>query len=180
MNLSIRGRLTAIYAGALFVALAVCALGLYSTVRRLEIWSVDDELTRAASTTAFSMNAEIVEGLNLHAAAKDTGSELRIPGIAVGIFDPDAHLLSARWEGFDPGRLKPEDLSPGTTIVRAERGRWRVLVTNQTYNGMPYIIVNAIPLSMVDEHGTLLRTAFLTIMPMMALLAVGGGWFLSR
>ena len=70
--MSIQGRLTALYAGALLAALAICGMGLYLSVARLELSSIDEDLQRAASTTAFSMKAEEGAGLDLRAASADT------------------------------------------------------------------------------------------------------------
>src|SRR5204862_444610 len=113
MRLSIQGRLTALYAAALFAALAICGAGLYLSVLRLELSSVDDDLQRAASTTAFGMKAEEAEGLDLRAAAVDTEGELRIAGTAVAIYDAEGQLLAARWEGFDENAIQRADLVEG-------------------------------------------------------------------
>ena len=97
MSLSIQGRLTAWYAGALLAALTLCGFVLYAAVVRLEISSVDEDLRRAASTIAFSMKAEEAAGLNLQAAGTDTVNELRIAGITLAIYETQGHLLAARW-----------------------------------------------------------------------------------
>ena len=133
MSLSIQGRLTALYAGALLAALTLCGVGLYLSVLRLEVSSIDDDLQRAASTTAFGMKAEEAEGLDLHAAAADTESELRIAGITLAIYDADGNLLAARWEGFDPKSIRPSDLREGVTTLGSAGetgGAWsRVRIT---------------------------------------------------
>ena len=48
MRLSIQGRLTAWYTGALLAALAVCGIAVYAAVVNLEMASVDNDLRRAA------------------------------------------------------------------------------------------------------------------------------------
>src|SRR5439155_10450598 len=111
--LGIHGRLTALYAAAVLAALTLCGVGLYASVFRLELSSVDDELQRAASTTAFSMKAEEAEGLNLAAAAKDTESELRIAGVTVAIYDAQSSLLAARWEDLPPPTVGSGGLPEG-------------------------------------------------------------------
>jgi signal transduction histidine kinase len=180
MSLSIQGRLTALYAGALLAALTLCGVGLYLSVLRLEVSSIDDDLQRAASTTAFGMKAEEAEGLDLHAAAADTESELRIAGITLAIYDADGNLLAARWEGFDPKSILPSDLREGVTTLGSAGGDWRRLVTRENYKDGHYLVLNALPLNLVSRQSALIRSAFLTIMPVTFALAVGGGWLLAR
>jgi signal transduction histidine kinase len=180
MNLSIQGRLTAWYAGALFAALTLCGLGLYAAVVRLEFSSVDEDLQRAASTIAFSMKAEETAGLNLEEAAKDTESELRIAGIALAIYDAQGRLLAARWEGLEPATIGPDRMREGLRTIRGDQGEWRGLVTRQTYKGSSYLVMNALPLGLVGRHVAVVRAAFLAIVPLTFALAVGGGWFLAR
>ncbi len=181
MSLGIHGRLTALYAVAVLVALTLCGLGLYAAVLRLERSSMDEDLQRAASTTAFSMKAEEAEGLHLEAAAKDTESELRIAGIALAIYDAQGRLLAARWEDLTPTTVGGSGGVPeGLSTFRTSRGDWRALVTRQTYKGADFLLLNALPLSNVSRHVALVRTAFLTIIPITLALAVGGGWILAR
>jgi signal transduction histidine kinase len=178
--MSIQGRLTALYAGALLAALTVCGIGLYLSVVRLELSSIDEDLQRAASTTAFSMKAEEREGLDLRAAAADTEAELRIAGITLAIYDASGQLLAARWEDFDPAIIQKTDLHDGLSTMRTSHGEWRRMVTRETYKGTDYLILNALPLDLVSRHTAVVRTAFLTIVPVTFALAVGGGWFLAR
>ncbi|HEV3217617.1 MAG TPA: HAMP domain-containing sensor histidine kinase, partial [Vicinamibacterales bacterium] len=178
--MSIQGRLTALYAGALLAALTVCGIGLYLSVVRLELSSIDEDLQRAASTIAFSMKAEEREGLDLRAAAADTEAELRIAGITLAIYDANGQLLAARWEDFDPKIIQRTDLQEGLTTMRIARGEWRRMVTRESYKGTDYLVLNALPLDLVSRHTGMVRTAFLTIVPVTFALAVGGGWFLAR
>jgi signal transduction histidine kinase len=180
MSLSIQGRLTAWYAGALLVALTLCGLGLYAAVVRLELSLVDEDLERAASTTAFSMKAEEAEGLSLREAAKDTSAELRIAGIAVALYDAGDRLLAARWEGLEPAAVGNGRFRDGFGTVRGATGEWRTLVTRPAFNGDHYLVLNAVPLDVVGRHAALIRTAFLAIVPLTFALAVGGGWWLAR
>jgi signal transduction histidine kinase len=180
MSLSIHGRLTALYAAAVLAALTLFGLGLYASVLRLELSSVDEELQRAASTTAFSLKAEEAEGLDLAAAARDTESELRIAGITLAIYDGRGHLLAARWEDLAPTTVGSGGAPEGLSTIHGDRGDWRTLVTRQTYKGTDFLLLNALPLSSVNRHVAVVRTAFLTIIPITFALAVGGGWFLAR
>jgi signal transduction histidine kinase len=180
MSVSIHGRLTALYAAAVLVALTLCGLGLYAAVLRLELSSIDEDLQRAASTTAFGMKAEEAEGLNLEAAARDTEGELRIAGITLAIYDAEHRLLGARWEGLAPISVGSPGTPEGLSTMNTGSGDWRMLVTRQSYKGSGYFILNALPLSSVGRHLAVVRTAFLTIIPVTIALAVGGGWFLAR
>src|SRR5947207_2672537 len=166
MTLGIHGRLTALYAAAVLAALTLLGAGLYALVLRLELSSVDEDLQRAASTTAFGMKAEEAEGLDLAAAAKDTESELRIDGIALAIYDAQAHLLAARWEGLPPAAVGPGGVPTGIGTMRASGGDWRTLVTRQAFKGVEYLVLNAVPLSPVNRHVGVVRTAILTIIPL--------------
>jgi signal transduction histidine kinase len=180
MRLGIHGRLTALYAAAVLVFLALCGAGLYALVLRLELASVDDELQRAASTTSFGMKAEEKEGHDLLAASKDTEAELRIAGTSLAIYDAKAHLLAARWETFEPVTVGDGGVPEGFSTHRTVRGEWRALVTRQNFMGADYLLLNAAPLTTVNRHVALIRTAFLTTIPVTLALALGGGWFLAR
>jgi two-component system OmpR family sensor kinase len=180
MRLSIQGRLTAWYTGALFAALAVCGFAVYAAVVNLEIASLDNDLRRAASTAAFSMKAEAKEGLNLQAAASDTEGELSISGIAVAFYDAQGQLLGARWEGLDP--------MPNTTVVpldvaetiRVGNAEWRRLLTRNVYKGAAYIVLSAAPLEPVRRHSGRIRSILLAIIPITVALAAAGGWLSAR
>ena len=180
MSLSIQGRLTALYAGALLAALVLCGLGLYLALLRLDMSSVDEDLQRAASTTAFGMKAEETEGLDLQAAAVDTEGELSIAGITVALYDTGGNLLAARWEGFDPKSMEASALREGITTMRSASRDWRRLVPREVFKGNGYFVLNAVPLDVVRRHTASIRTAFLTIMPVTLALAVGSGWLLAR
>jgi signal transduction histidine kinase len=64
--------------------------------------------------------------------------------------------------------------------MRTARGAWRRMVTRQNYKGANYFVFNALPLDLVSRRTAVIRTAFLTIVPVTFALAVGGGWFLAR
>jgi signal transduction histidine kinase len=180
LGLGIHGRLTALYAAAVLAALTLCGAGLYALVFRLELSSVDKDLQRAASTTAFGMKAEEAEGLTLSEASKDTEGELRIAGITLAIYDADARLLAARWEDLPPASVGRGGVPAGLSTLRTAGGEWRTLVTRQTFKGTGYLLLNAAPLNAVNRHVAVVRTAFLIIIPLTLALAVGGGWFLAR
>ncbi len=180
MALGIHGRLTALYTAAVLAALTLLGAGLYALVFRLELASVDEDLRRAASTTAFGMKAEETEGLDLTAASKDTVGELRIAGITVAIYDPQARLLGARWEDLPPAAVGSSGIAEGLRTLAAGGSEWRTLVTRQQFKGADYLLLNAAPLSAVNRHVALVRSAFLTIIPVTLVVALGGGWFLSR
>src|SRR5689334_1622984 len=151
MALGIHGRLTALYAAAVLAALTLCGAGLYGLVFRLELSSLDEDLQRAASTTAFGMKAEEAEGLSLEDASKDTESELRIAGIALAIYDAQGRLLAARWEDLPAASVGPGGVPAGFSTMRTANGDWRTLVTRQAFKGSEYLLLNAAPLSSVSR-----------------------------
>ena len=134
----------------MLAALTLFGLGLYASVLRLELSSVDEELQRAASTTAFSLKAEEAEGLDLAAAARDTESELRIAGITLAIYDGRGHLLAARWEDLAPTTVGSGGAPEGLSTIHGDRGDWRTLVTRQTYKGTDFLLLNALPLTIAS------------------------------
>ena len=54
------------------------------------------------------------------------------------------------------------------------------LVTRASYKGDSYAGLNALPLDPISRRTALIRTAFLTVIPITLALATGGGWLLSR
>jgi signal transduction histidine kinase len=180
MSLSMQERLIGWYAAALLVALGLCGLGLYTAVTRLELSQVDQDLQRAASTTAFSMHAEELEGLSLRDAAKDTGGELRIAGIAVAIYDDRGALLAAQWENLGPSAILGHGFREGISTIRVRAADWRGLVTRHQFKDGTYFVLSAFPLEEIGRHTALIRSAFLAIVPFTLALALGGGWLLAR
>ena len=180
MKLSIQGRLTAWYAGALLVALAACGLGVYSAVVNLEMAGVDEDLRRAASTVTFGMMAEAAEGLDLQAGAIDTEGELSIAGIAVAMYDGHGHLLAARWEGLEPVEQAPKNFSDQPETIRVGTGDWRRLLTRSTFKNSDYLVLSASPLEPLHRHAALVRSTLFAIIPITIALAAAGGWLSAR
>ena len=180
MRLSIQGRLTAWYTGALLAALAVCGVAVYAAVVNLEMASVDDELRRAASTAAFSMTVESKEGLDLQAAASDTEGELSISGIAVALYDDHGQLLAARWEGLEPVPHGPSEPVDSVETIRVGNGEWRRLIARNTYKGSDYFVLSAAPLEPVRRHAGRIRSILFAIIPITVVAAAAGGWLSAR
>jgi heavy metal sensor kinase len=180
MRLSIQGRLTLWYTAALLAALTACGVAVYAAVLNREMGSVDDDLRRTASTTAFSMRAEATEGLDLRAAATDTQGELSISGTAVALFDGQAHLLAARWEGLEPIQPSPTDGLDAPRTIRIRNAEWRTLLTRHAHQGADYLILSAMPLDPVRRHTERIRLILLAIIPVAVALAALGGWMSAR
>jgi signal transduction histidine kinase len=180
MRLSIQGRLTAWYTGALLAALTACGMAVYVAVVNLEMASVDDDLRRAASTAAFSMKAEVKEGLDLQAAALDTEEELSISGIAVALYDGGGRLLAARWEGLEPRQYGPSDPFDVPETIHVQDAEWRRLLTRDTYNGKDYAVLSAAPLEPVRRHAARIRSILFAIIPITVAAAAAAGWLIAR
>jgi two-component system OmpR family sensor kinase len=180
MRLSIQGRLTAWYTGALLAALAICGFAVYAAVVNLEMASLDDDLRRAASTASFSMTAESKEGLDLQAAASDTEGELSIAGIAVALFDAHGKLLAARWEGLEPLPHAPAEPVDVPETIRVGNAEWRRLLASNTYKGRDYYVLSAAPLEPIRRHAGRIRSILLAIIPITVAAAAVGGWLSAR
>jgi two-component system OmpR family sensor kinase len=180
MRLSIQGRLTLWYTGALLAALVVCGVAVYVAVVNLEIASVDAELRRAAATAAFRMNAAAKGRFDLKAAAADTEDDLSISGIAVALYDNGGQLLAARWEGLEPAQHGPSEPFDTPETVQVGNSEWRQLLTHNTYKGWEYAVLSAAPLEPVRSHARRIRYILFAIIPITVIAAAAGGWLSAR
>jgi two-component system OmpR family sensor kinase len=180
MRLSIQGRLTLWYTGALLFALVACGLAVYVAVINLEMASVDAELRRAASTAAFRMNAAGKGRLDLQDAASDTEDGLSISGIAVALYDSGGQLLAARWEGLEPSQHGPTERFDVPETVHVGNSEWRRLLTHNRYKGWDYAVLSAAPLEPVRSHARRIRYILFAIIPITVITAAAGGWLSAR
>jgi signal transduction histidine kinase len=173
----LRTRLMLAYTGALLVVLAVfCALVLWQQ-GRIGLRRVDRELVGLSGTLANVLRDELTEKPGPQQAAEEARDLVAVAGRAIAIVDARGSVLAARWNGLE--------LPAGTATNRAQvmtvetpAGAWRLHVTPET-SGVPLALLVASPLTDVRREQHEAEEAMLVAVPILLLLAMGGGAYLS-
>lgn len=174
--LSTRARLAAAYALALVVALSVTGVAVLWQQERIGIRRVDRELDTLASTLANGVRDEMRERRNLAHAAHEVQTLIPTANHSFAIFDAHGAVLAARWNGLE---LQPGQTAlPPASTVETPRGTWRVRYRREDdEDGMALLV--ATPLSDVQREQREAREAMVVGIPIVFLLAAGGGLYLS-
>jgi len=173
----LRTRLMLAYTGALLAVLAVfCALVLWQQ-GRIGLRRVDRELVGLSGTLANVLRDELTEKPGPAQAAEEARDLVAVAGRAIAIVDARGSVLAARWNGLE--------LPAGTPMTRAQvmtvetpAGAWRVHLTSETL-GVPLTLLVASPLTDVRREQHEAEEAMLVAVPILVLLAMGGGVYLA-
>ena len=163
MGLTLRSRLTIAYTLALLVVLLVFGAQVLWQQGRIGLRRVDRELDALTVTFGNVVRDELTEDPRPANAAEEATKVVTAPGRAVAILDAQGATLAARWNGFDP---------------RSPAG-WRVHTQSQTFGGTTLTLVVASPLSDVRREQREAQEAMLIGIPIVLLLAAGGGLYLA-
>jgi signal transduction histidine kinase len=177
MTLSIRARLAAAYALAIIVALSVTSVAVLWQQERIGIRRVDRELDTLASTLANGVRDELHERSNPAHAAREVQTLIPSTSHSFAILDADGTVLAARWNGLElPGRGAE---LPAVSTVSTPRGVWRVRSLREGSGEDGVTLLVAAPLADVQREQREAREAMLVGIPIVFLLAAGGGIYLS-
>lgn len=179
-RLSLRARLTVWYTLALLIVLCLFAADILWQQGRLGLRRVDRELEAFGATLANVVQDELTEISDLRAAAAEARNTVNAPGRAIAILDAHGEVLAARWSGLGlPAPLPTADAGPRAWTAETPAGGWRVLARPQVFGGTNLVLVVASPLSAVLREQREAREAMLIGIPIVLLLAAGGGMYLA-
>ena len=179
-RLSLRARLTVWYTLALLIVLCLFAADVLWQQGRLGLRRVDRELEAFSATLGNVVQDELTEISDLRAAMAEARNTVNAPGRAVAILDAHGGVLAARWTGLGlPAPLPTADAGPRVWTAETTAGAWRVLVRPQTFDGTSLVLLVASPLSAVHREQREAQEAMLIGIPIVLLLAAGGGMYLA-
>ncbi len=172
-----RARLAVTYAVALLVALSITSIAVLWQQERIGLRRVDRELGALATTLANSMRDEIRESHDPAHAAVEARDLVAAAGRSVAIFDAHGTLLTSRWDGPQ----LPVSIGAGATTetISTGAGAWRVLRRIEGLGNNAVVLVVATPLSDVQREQRESREAMLVGIPIVFILAAGGGLYLA-
>jgi heavy metal sensor kinase len=178
--LSLRARLTLWYTIALLVVLSLFGADVLWQQGRLGLRRVDRELDALTTTLENVVRDELTETHDPTKAAEEARTTVTSPGRAVAIFDAHGHTLAARWNGLDLRDPLPRaDAGPLVATWQGKSGAWRVHVRPQSFDATTMMLLVASPLSDVTREQREVREAMLVGIPIVLLLAGGGGLWLA-
>jgi signal transduction histidine kinase len=178
MLLPVRTRLALAYTVTLLGGLAVFGAIVLWQQGRIGLRRVDRELTGLNATLANVLRDELNEQSTPAKAAGAAQNLLTVTGRAVAIFDAQGRVLAARWNGLE---LPADTATTSEQIVTLDtrRGAWRVHLRPQTLGGVSVSLLVASPLTDVYRERREAREAMMIGIPLILLLAAGGGVYLS-
>jgi two-component system OmpR family sensor kinase len=178
-SLSLRMRLTLWYTLALFVVLCVSGATVLWQQRRIGIRRVDRELEALTATLANVVQDEINEQDDLVTAATEATATVTAPGRALAIVDAQGAVLGARWSGLELREPQAVGDGPSVRTVETARGAWRVHARPRVFGDRTLVLLVASPLSDVFREQREAQEAMLVGIPIVLLLAGGGGLWLA-
>jgi heavy metal sensor kinase len=179
-TLSLRARLTLWYTLALLVVLSLFGANTLWQQRRIGIRRVDRELEALTGTLANVMQDEIKENDDPVTAATEATATVTAPGRALAILDARGHVLGARWSGLELREPAPEsDAGPSVRTVETRHGEWRVHARPLPFRGRTLVLLVASPVADVLREQREAQEAMLVGIPIVLLLAAGGGLWLA-
>ena len=179
-RLSLRVRLTVWYTLALLVVLSVFAANVLWQQGRVGVRRVDRELDAFIDTLANVMRDELTEMGDAAKAAQEARSTVSVPGRAVAILDARGAVLAASWAGLSlPTPLSTADAAPRAWNVETPSGGWRIHTRPQAFGDTSLVLLVATPMSDLGREQREAREAMLIGIPIVLLLAVGGGIYLA-
>ena len=179
-RLSLRARLTLWYTLVLLVVLCVFGADVLWQLNRIGVRRVDRDLEALTATLANVVQDELNELGDPRLAAEDARATVTTPGRSIAILDERGSILAARWNGLelrDP--LPTAAAGPAIWTARSAAGAWRVHATLQHFGARPLVLLVASPLTDVGLEQREIREAILIGIPIVLLLAGGGGLWLA-
>jgi signal transduction histidine kinase len=157
-----RVRIIAWYSLVLVLALGAFGSFVVWQQRRIGVARVDRALDAMSGTLENVLRDELSEVGDPTAAAQEARATLAAPGRPFGILDGNGRVLAAAWDGLDvhPARFR-------------ERRR------TVTIDGHTFVLVVAAPMGDVLLEQQESIDALVIALPMVLLLAVGGGWWMA-
>jgi signal transduction histidine kinase len=178
--LSLRARSTMWYSLVLVVVLGAFALTIVWQQGRLGIRRLDRELDSLETTLVNVLRDEVMETSDPTAAAKEALATMALTNRAMAIVDEEHRLLAASWNGLHlgTGTIGARDRADTWTAETPE-GAWRVHVQSASIGASRFDLLIAAPLDEAMRERREAEQAMLIGIPIVLLLAVGGGLWLA-
>ncbi len=179
-TLSLRARLTIWYTLALLLVLSLFGANVLWQQRRIGIRRVDRELESLTATLANVVQDELNENDDIATAATEATATVNAANRALAVFDAQGHVLGARWSGLELRDPLPDgDGSPHVWSVGIGTGAWRVHARQRAFGDVTLALLVASPISDVLREQREAQEAMLVGIPIVLLLAGGGGLWLA-
>jgi two-component system OmpR family sensor kinase len=179
-TLSLRARLTLWYTFALVVVLGLFAGYVLWEQGRIGTRRVDRELADLTTTLTNVIRAELAEQVSLETAAEEARSTVAAGGRAVAILDAQGRQLAASWGGLElHGWSPPVKTGPVAWTEQTPAGGWRLHARTQSFDTATLTFLVGSTLTDVGREQKEVREAMLVGLPIVLLLAGGGGFWLA-
>ena len=179
-TLSLRARLTIWYTLALLLVLCLFGANMLWQQRRIGIRRVDRELEGLTATLANVVQDELNENDDPPTAAAEATATVNAANRALAVFDAQGHVLGARWSGLELRDPLPDgDGSPHVWSVGIGTDAWRVHARRRAFGDVTLVLLVASPMSDVLREQREVQEAMLVGIPIVLLLAGGGGLWLA-
>jgi len=177
---SLRANLTIWYTLVLLVVLSLFGTYVLWQQGRVGLRRVDRDLEAFTETLANLVREELTEMSDARQAAEEACGTVTTAGRAVAILDTRGAVLAARWTGLTlPAPLPSADEGPRVWIAETAAGAWRVHTGPKTFGDTSFVLLVASPLSDVHREQREAQEAMLIGIPIVLLLAAGGGMYLA-
>ena len=179
-RLSLRAQLTIWYTAALLVVLSLFGAYVLWQQGRVGMHRVDRDLDAFGATLANVVREELTEMGDARKAAEEACGTLATSGRPLAILDGRGGVLAASWAGLTlPAPLPSADAGPRVWTAENAAGAWRVHVQPQTLGETTLVLLVASPLADVRREQREALEAMLIGIPIVLLLAAGGGMYLA-
>ena len=173
----LRARFALWYTMALLVVLSAFGATVLWQQRRIGIRRVDRELAGLSATLENVVRDELNEKDDPTTAAREAAGTVDAPGRALAILDAQDRVLAARWNGLEI--RAPLRGASQIRNVETVNGAWRIYQRRHTFGDIAFVLVVASPLSDVLREQREVQEAMLVGIPVVLLLAAGGGLWLA-
>ena len=178
--LSLRARLTLWYTLALLVVLGLFAADVLWVQSRIGLRRVDRELEGLVTTLTNVIHAELAEQVSLDTAAEEARFTVAAGGRAVAIFDAHGKPLAASWSGLELDRWSSSaQARDGIWTEQTPAGGWRLHARSPRFDAMSLTFLVGSTLADVEREQREVREAMIVGLPIVLLLAGGGGFWLA-
>ena len=179
MSLSIRGRLALWYGLVLLVVLVAAGGSIAVLHHRLGLADIDRELVERAATVVAELREELEDGESLEETVEEI-DDLELPGTGVAVADVGGTVLAVRGlGGSDPSAADLVDQS-GPLTLDVPDGTVRMHRTPIASAGHDLRVIVWRSLADFERERRVLHRALLLGIPLALLVAIAGGWSISR
>ena len=179
MSLSIRGRLTLWYGLVLLAMLIATGGSILVLQNRLGLADVDRELGNLSATVIAALRHELEDGETLEETVEEI-DELELPGTGVAVADAQGAVLALRGLGVADSPAADLIAHSAAVTLATSDGRIRVYPADLESAGQRLRVVVWMSLADFERERHVLSRALLLGVPLAMLVALVGGWGISR